>query len=341
MNKNYNLFANLTSFIFTGLLLLVPMNLAAQQTAIKYGDCLQGALNLSGEIDAYMFTGNKDDVITVRMGWASGPFSPQIEVYAPNGSLLRRADDLFTARIDTLRLPAFGSYALLAMDRPNGTRTGDYGICLQRTFNPGKATAITYGTTVQDTILISGCMNAYTFSGNKGDAITVRMAWTAGQLSPQVEVYAPNGALLKRADDLFTARIDTLRLPASGIYEILAMDRPNGSRTGVYAVSLAGIRTAVDERRTLNVPVAFELQQNYPNPLNAITTIRYVLPRSMHVMVSVYDVLGQKVAELVNQEKQAGVHQMLFEAGALSNGIYFYRLQTADYKATRKLRILR
>ena len=57
-------------------------------------------------------------------------------------------------------------------------------------------------------------MNAYIFQGNKGDVITVRMAWTSGSLSPQVEVYAPNGSLLKRADDLFTARIDTLKLPA-------------------------------------------------------------------------------------------------------------------------------
>jgi hypothetical protein len=319
------------------------MNLWAQSkiTNINYGDCFQSSLSLSGEIDTYMFTGNKDDIITVRMGWISGSFSPQIEVYAPNGSLLKRVDDLFTARIDTLRLPASGFFSVLAMDRPNGTRTGDYGLSLQRTFNTGKATAITYGATVQDTILISGCMNAYTFLGNKGDVITVRMAWTSGSLSPQVEVYAPNGSLLKRADELFTARIDTLRLPALGTYEILAMDRPNGSRTGVYAVSLAGIRTDVKEQPMMNLPLAFELRQNYPNPFNAMTTIRYLLPKSTHVMMRVYDILGQKVAELVDEEKQAGAHQLQFNAGNLSNGLYFCRLQTAEHNITQKLRILK
>lgn len=74
-------------------------------------------------------------------------------------------------------------------------------------------------------------------------------------------------------------------------------------------------------------PERFELLQNYPNPFNPSTTIAYTLPRSAHVRLKVFNVLGEEVAELVNGEIVAGFHEALWQADALPSGVYFYRLQ--------------
>ncbi len=75
------------------------------------------------------------------------------------------------------------------------------------------------------------------------------------------------------------------------------------------------------------MPKAFALLQNYPNPFNPSTTIKYELPRASQVNLSVYDVLGRQVSVLVNERRNAGVHEVKFDASGLSSGMYFYRLQ--------------
>jgi len=340
MNKHIWALVALRSFILAGVLLLIPLTLEAQ-TPIKYGDCLQGSIGLPAQINTYTFSGSKNDVITVRSGRSSGSLWPQIEVYAPNGSLLKRTSNTPSARIDTLSLPNNGSYSILVADGFNGTLTGGYGLCLQRTFDPGQATPITYGTTVLDTINFVGYINTYTFPGNKNEVITIQMARSTGSLWPQIEVYAPKGSLLKRTSNTPSARIDTLRLPSDGSYTILATDGFNGTLSGTYSLNLTRIRTTVEEQPDLVLPVVFELKQNYPNPFNFVTTIDYQLPRVAHVKLSVYDILGKEIAVLVNEEKQAGIHQANFGAINIANGIYFYRLQTVGFVETKKLRILR
>jgi len=184
-------------------------------------------------------------------------------------------------------------------------------------------------------------MNAYTFSGNKTDVITIQMARSTGSLWPQIEVYAPKGSLLKRTSNTPSARIDTLRLLSDDSHTIIATDGFNGTLTGTYSLNLTRIRTTVEEQPALVLPVVFELKQNYPNPFSFTTTIDYQLPRVTHVKLSVYDILGQEVAVLVNEEKQAGIYQASFDAINIANGIYFYRLQAVGFAETKKLRILR
>jgi hypothetical protein len=83
------------------------------------------------------------------------------------------------------------------------------------------------------------------------------------------------------------------------------------------------------------------LDQNYPNPFNPSTTIRYALPRRSQVRLTVFDVLGQQVLVLVDGEVEAGYHEVQFDAGRLSSGVYFYRLHAGDYAQTKKLLLLR
>lgn len=86
-----------------------------------------------------------------------------------------------------------------------------------------------------------------------------------------------------------------------------------------------------------NLPVDFSLFQNYPNPFNPATNIKYSLPHESKVLLTVYNTLGQKVKELVNEVKHPGLHEVKFDGSRLSSGIYFYRLQAGAYSKIKKL----
>ena len=88
-------------------------------------------------------------------------------------------------------------------------------------------------------------------------------------------------------------------------------------------------------------PCEYSLAQNYPNPFNPSTTIRYGLPQRSHVTLTVFNTLGQQVAELVNREMEPGYHEVKFDASGLASGMYFYRLQAGTYVQTRKLLLLK
>jgi hypothetical protein len=76
-----------------------------------------------------------------------------------------------------------------------------------------------------------------------------------------------------------------------------------------------------------DVPKEFALEQNYPNPFNPSTTIGYALPSRSHVSLTVFNTLGQQVALLQNDEREAGYHEVKFDAKNLPSGVYFYRIQ--------------
>jgi len=90
-----------------------------------------------------------------------------------------------------------------------------------------------------------------------------------------------------------------------------------------------------------SLPEKVNLDQNYPNPFNSRTSIQFGLSERMSVKLEVFDLRGRKVAELLNRMINAGYHTCFWEAGALASGIYFYRLQTANYSVTRKMMLIR
>ncbi|MFQ6605912.1 MAG: T9SS type A sorting domain-containing protein [Fidelibacterota bacterium] len=89
------------------------------------------------------------------------------------------------------------------------------------------------------------------------------------------------------------------------------------------------------------LPDHYALYQNYPNPFNPVTTIRYELPEQTAVKLVVYDVLGQEVAVLINEQQASGIREVKFDARELASGIYFYRLSTPTFTKTRKLVVLK
>ncbi len=96
-----------------------------------------------------------------------------------------------------------------------------------------------------------------------------------------------------------------------------------------------GVVTSVDEEN--NQPTEFKLYQNYPNPFNPSTKISWQSPVGSHQVLIVFDVLGNEVATLVNEFKPAGFYEVLFNAGDLSSGVYFYQIKIGDYLETKKI----
>jgi hypothetical protein len=104
---------------------------------------------------------------------------------------------------------------------------------------------------------------------------------------------------------------------------------------GMIFANINGGVTAAEDQNEI-IPSEFFLEQNYPNPVNSFTTIRYRLPKSSFITLDLYNLLGEKIASLVREFKPAGVHTAKFDfensisgnKRILSSGVYFYRLSS-------------
>ena len=111
------------------------------------------------------------------------------------------------------------------------------------------------------------------------------------------------------------------------------------------ATTTIHLATGIDELNQ-DVPERFALFQNYPNPFNPSTTIRYDVPVTAHVSISIYNVLGQRVAELVNREHQPGHHMVVWDGKnqfgiPVASGTYLYRIHSEDFTKVRKLMMIK
>ena len=123
---------------------------------------------------------------------------------------------------------------------------------------------------------------------------------------------------------------DTKIIPAKYNYRLKQTD-DNGSYKYYY------FNTEV----IITGPAAYSLSQNYPNPFNPNTTIRYSIKNAGLVKLEIYDILGRKVATIVNEEKPAGNYGANFNGSNLSSGIYFYKLSTGSFTQIRKMQMLK
>lgn len=92
---------------------------------------------------------------------------------------------------------------------------------------------------------------------------------------------------------------------------------------------------------SVTIPSEFVLHQNYPNPFNPETKIKFEIPELAKVNLSIYDLLGQKVAELYNGSMDAGVHEVTFSAANFSSGVYIYKLSAGEYSVSKKMSVLK
>ncbi len=124
---------------------------------------------------------------------------------------------------------------------------------------------------------------------------------------------------------------------------------------GNYYPLLTGVKVSVKENESGVIPTEFVLEQNYPNPFNPTTVIRFSIPKQGNVKLSIFNVLGEKVAELINENLSAGNHEVNFDASTssatasnLSSGMYLYRISvtstnsvTDNFIAVKKMMLLK
>jgi len=145
----------------------------------------------------------------------------------------------------------------------------------------------------------------------------------------------------------FTVPIDyfTSDTPDESIIEI-SIEDPLGyiAHPGSYYIidDLAFSQTTGIQNGALTtLPADYQLDQNYPNPFNPVTHIRYAVPQPSQVKLEVYNSLGQKVADLVNEQKAAGQYTVAFDASQLPSGLYFYQIQAGRYEKVMKMMLMK
>ncbi len=121
----------------------------------------------------------------------------------------------------------------------------------------------------------------------------------------------------------------------------------SSSAVGLYLIRayVSSFTTGVSEVIEL-MPSAFKLDQNYPNPFNPSTVISYTLPKSGNVEIKIYDSLGKEVRSLINEEKNAGKYNIMWDSrdnygGRVSSGIYFYTIRSGSFAETKKMVLLK
>jgi hypothetical protein len=180
---------------------------------------------------------------------------------------------------------------------------------------------------LQDTVLIGPTMDTYN-PITKGFAVNRQNIWL---------IRGSEGRVRRTTDGGGTWIVDTLAVPISEILFDL-----DGHRFALGSGRLFRLNAPPDDIETpLLLPLAYELGQCYPNPFNSSTTINYQLPRQGYVTLTVFDMLGQEVGQLVDGIGNPGYMSVQFDASHLSSGVYFYRLQSGDFVQVKKLILLR
>lgn len=128
----------------------------------------------------------------------------------------------------------------------------------------------------------------------------------------------------------------TLTAPGPGTYLVNAGYK-QPSRVW-DSVSVTIVSTSVEESHWVG---EYLLAQNYPNPFNPTTTIRFKIPTAHHVTITLYDLLGQRVRILLDEEKEAGDHMIALNAQYLAGGVYLYRMEAGEFTQIKKLMVLK
>lgn len=161
---------------------------------------------------------------------------------------------------------------------------------------------------------------AYANRPGYSDRLKVKVSTDGGATFPYT-IFDREGATLATAGSSTSSFV-----PTSGQWGTF------GARFG----SLTGVTTIEN-----GIPNKYSLNQNYPNPFNPLTTISFGIPVRGLVTLKVYDILGKEIADLLNDEKQAGTYKINFEASNLPSGIYFYKIEVNGFNEVRKMILLK
>jgi len=162
-----------------------------------------------------------------------------------------------------------------------------------------------------------------------------------GDMCHVVPPQAPVGDywLFAEVYNLEVSARDSMAFTITGDGEIAGLESPFGEWQTVLA--RLGDEDLLGGGAESALPVEFTLESNYPNPFNARTVINYQLPITADVRLEVYNLLGEKVATLVDAQQQAGYRSVAWDASEVSSGLYFYKLSAGDFTETRRMMLVK
>jgi len=111
--------------------------------------------------------------------------------------------------------------------------------------------------------------------------------------------------------------------------------------SGTILKTTTGGVTFIEEQEINEIPAAYSVTQNFPNPFNPTTKITFSIPELSFITLKVFDVLGNEIITLFNEEKPAGTYEVEFDGSELTSGIYFYQLQAGSFVKTKKMVLMK
>ena len=185
--------------------------------------------------------------------------------------------------------------------------------------------------------LIAGYSRTYTFGDetskdsvmSTNETITVPSGTYNNCLKISVETYDSSGTLIRRDVQYYANGIGMVKKERT----IPVIQ--------IHTDELISYVTGINDDAKTQKPNSYLLSQNYPNPFNPSTIINYQLLVTGNVTLKIYNLMGEEVSELVNEEKAIGNYEVQFDASKLTSGVYFYRLQCNSFTQTRKLILMK
>jgi hypothetical protein len=178
-----------------------------------------------------------------------------------------------------------------------------------------------------DTQIVTGKLFQFTYVAVDSSGLGI-LRYTLDKGPAGSSIRTANGAFSWLPDSTEVKKIERVTVTVS-----------NGTLSATTTTILDNIISGLDF--TGQLPKEYNLSQNYPNPFNPSTTINFDLPKESKVVLKVFNILGQEVATLVNQNLKANSYNFRFNAVNLPSGIYIYRLQAGDFTLTKKMTLLK
>ena len=173
-------------------------------------------------------------------------------------------------------------------------------------------------------------------AAGKADSMSVEGKLTF-QYDTPAELLNSSGGLLQKNSGVGSDQQSFLTLPRPIVHTVPTAKLAKSSATA------SRFRLVVSTNNDLSgyIPTTPELAQNYPNPFNPTTNISFSLPAKSRVTILVFNILGQRVATVTDQEYPAGNHIVMWNASNVASGVYFYRMTAAEKTQTKKMVVLR
>ena len=187
------------------------------------------------------------------------------------------------------------------------------------------------------------------FESLAADNTIVKMSTINSGHNHTIAIRSPGFDFANSAEGIWTANdsqpltdeiVDMIR--SGEVYvNIHTTANPGGEIRGQLLPGIIEVPVGVVDDDIAQLPTTVQLKQNFPNPFNPVTSIEYVIPFEDKIILTIYNILGEEIARLIDERQPAGEYEVTWNAANAASGIYFYRLQAGDFVQTRKMVLLK